>query len=53
MIKVTGLTKDYRTEEGKWHRVLSDVSFTVERGAKVAILGRNGAGKSTLIRLVG
>ncbi|MGH7039617.1 MAG: ABC transporter ATP-binding protein, partial [Stellaceae bacterium] len=42
-----------RTEEGKWHRVLSDVSFTVERGAKVAILGRNGAGKSTLIRLVG
>ncbi|MGH7054204.1 MAG: ABC transporter ATP-binding protein [Stellaceae bacterium] len=53
MIKITGLTKDYRTEEGKWHRVLSDVSFTVERGAKVAILGRNGAGKSTLIRLVG
>ena len=27
MITVTGLTKDYRTEDGKWHRVLSDVSF--------------------------
>lgn len=53
MIKVTGLTKDYRTEEGRWHRVLSEVSFTVERGAKVAVLGRNGAGKSTLIRLLG
>lgn len=53
MIKIISLTKDYRTEEGRWHRVLSDVSFTVERGAKIAVLGRNGAGKSTLIRLLG
>lgn len=29
-----------------------DVSFTVERGEKVGILGRNGSGKSTLIRLI-
>jgi capsular polysaccharide transport system ATP-binding protein len=32
---------------------LSNVSFTVGRGEKVAVLGRNGAGKSTLMRLIG
>jgi capsular polysaccharide transport system ATP-binding protein len=53
MIKVAGLSKAYRTEDRRWHLVLSDVSFTVARGEKIAVLGRNGAGKSTLIRLLG
>ena len=52
MIQVSGLCKDYRSE-GRVHRVLSNVSFTVGRGEKVAVLGRNGAGKSTLMRLIG
>jgi capsular polysaccharide transport system ATP-binding protein len=52
MIRVSGLCKEYRAE-GKVHRVLSNVSFTVGRGEKVAVLGRNGAGKSTLMRLIG
>src|SRR5205823_14388290 len=43
---------DYRTE-GRVHRAVSDVSFSVARGEKLAVLGRNGAGKSTLIRLLG
>ena len=53
MIRVSGLCKEYRAEGGKAHRVLSNVSFTVGRGEKVAVLGRNGAGKSTLMRLIG
>jgi capsular polysaccharide transport system ATP-binding protein len=53
MISATGVCRDYHSETGHgYHRVLSDVSFAVSRGEKLAVLGRNGAGKSTLIRLI-
>jgi capsular polysaccharide transport system ATP-binding protein len=52
MIRAIDVCKEYRAE-GRVHRVLSNVSFTVAKGEKVAVLGRNGAGKSTLMRLLG
>ena len=32
-------------------QVFSDISFTLDEGHKVALVGRNGAGKSTLVKI--
>jgi ABC-2 type transport system ATP-binding protein/capsular polysaccharide transport system ATP-binding protein len=51
MIVAEHVHKVYPTRKGD-RVVLNDISFTLERGDKLGILGRNGAGKSTLVRLV-
>ena len=51
MIALANVTKRYATRSGP-NTVLDNVSFTLQRGEKLGILGRNGAGKSTLIRLI-
>jgi len=51
MLWIDHVSKVYSTRSGR-HRVLKDVTFRLERGSHLGILGRNGAGKSTLIRLI-
>jgi NitT/TauT family transport system ATP-binding protein len=46
------ISVDIRTKNFGSTRVLKDVSFELERGQCLAILGKSGIGKSTLLRLV-
>jgi len=58
-VEVRDLRKEFRRRDrraGRFARrrmpALNDVTFTIERGECVAILGQNGSGKSTLVRLL-
>lgn len=50
-LEIQGLTKSFfGFGNGKF--AVEDVSFTLERGYMLGLIGRNGAGKSTLLRLI-
>src|ERR1700744_2907210 len=48
LLRVVGLTKDYGSL-----RANDDISFTLEAGEVLGIVGENGAGKSTLVKMLG
>jgi ATP-binding cassette subfamily F protein 3 len=52
VIEVSHLNKQYPMPDGSPKHILTDVSFTIERGDRIALVGANGAGKSTMIRML-
>jgi len=46
VLEIAGVSKSYGEK-----RVLTDVTLTVRRGERVAVIGSNGLGKSTLLRI--
>ena len=52
ILKIENLTKVYGKGENEVH-ALNGVSFSVEKGEFVSIIGSSGSGKSTLLHLIG
>jgi oligopeptide/dipeptide ABC transporter ATP-binding protein len=50
-LEVRGLVTEFRTDRGRL-RAVNDVSFRLERGRVLAVIGESGSGKSAMLRSI-
>ncbi len=50
MITVNNLSKDFINPDGTVNKVLDNISYEVNKGEKIVIVGPSGSGKSTFLR---
>ncbi|MDR1425841.1 MAG: ATP-binding cassette domain-containing protein [Rickettsiales bacterium] len=48
MLKLEGISKSFSGQE-----IFNDISFVLDDGEKLGLLGRNGSGKTTLLKIIG
>lgn len=53
MIKITNVTKIYKSKKKGKHKALNNISFELPSKGIVFILGKSGSGKSTFLNLLG
>jgi ABC-type multidrug transport system fused ATPase/permease subunit len=51
-VRVFSLSKTYRTKGTEENKALKNVSFEIQKGELLGVMGHNGAGKSTLINCI-
>lgn len=51
LLSIKNITKEFKTEE-KTIQILKEISFDVEDGEFIAIIGSSGSGKSTLLSII-
>lgn len=51
-IEAKQLSFHFKGENGKFHPVLNNISFSLEKGKTLALIGRNGTGKTTLLKIL-
>lgn len=52
MVKTENITKSFKTSHGRLD-VLKGISFSIEKGEFMMLLGKSGGGKSTLLNILG
>lgn len=53
VLEVRNITKNFKIPGVKTIEVLKGVDFSVDKGERVAVIGRSGSGKSTLLHILG